>query len=85
MEFDELELPEYGEEEALADSEPLTEVSAEPETAIDEPIDTASPNEAEELREFDELELPEYGEEEVLADSEPSPKHRLSQRQLSMN
>ena len=47
MEFDELELPEYGEEEALADSEPLPEVSAEPETAIDEPIDTASLNEAE--------------------------------------
>ena len=68
MEFDELELPEYGEEEALADSEPSPEVSAEPEAAIDEPIDTASLNEAEESVEFDELELPEYGEEEALAD-----------------
>ncbi|MCY9845677.1 FimV/HubP family polar landmark protein, partial [Vibrio caribbeanicus] len=74
VEFDELELPEYGEEEALADSEPLPEASAEPEAAIDEPIDTASLNEAEEMVEFDELDLPEYGEEEALADSEPSPE-----------
>ena len=39
-------LPEYGEEEVLADSEPSPEVSVEPETAVDEPIDSSLSSEA---------------------------------------
>jgi pilus assembly protein FimV len=58
FEFDELELPEFGEEEALASME--DEPESEPEA------DTTA-LEADEEFEFDELDLPEFGEEEALA------------------
>ncbi|MEZ8106178.1 FimV/HubP family polar landmark protein, partial [Vibrio cortegadensis] len=60
QEFDELELPEYGEEDALADAfaEPSsdTDIAQEPEPATL-------------AQELDELELPEYSEQDALADA----------------
>ncbi|TKF22604.1 hypothetical protein FCV43_06220 [Vibrio genomosp. F6] len=88
QEFDELELPEYGEEDALADafSEPNSDadIAQEPlldEQLVDEPISNESVAEDSEpeapvqpsVQEFDELELPEYGEEDALADAFAEP------------
>ncbi|RJX73842.1 AAA family ATPase, partial [Vibrio sinensis] len=71
--FDDFELPEFGEEEALAD------FAAEPETGRDLPEPVTS--DADEIFNFDDLELPQFGEEEALADflSEPSQELALEQ------
>ncbi|RBW63623.1 ATPase, partial [Vibrionales bacterium C3R12] len=88
QEFDELELPEYGEEDALADafSEPSSDADIAQEPLIDEQlVDEATSNEPvtegsepeapaqSSVQEFDELELPEYGEEDALADAFAEP------------
>ncbi|WP_273978319.1 hypothetical protein, partial [Vibrio parahaemolyticus] len=59
--FDELELPEFDEEDALAS------MAAEPELPEAE-VQTAEPTaDADEEFNFDELELPEFDEEDALA------------------
>ncbi|MFA0568591.1 FimV/HubP family polar landmark protein, partial [Vibrio gallaecicus] len=70
--IDDLELPEFGEEEALADFESGLD-SEQQETAPSAVEQPAPENlQDEELDEFsfDDLELPEFGEEEALTDSE---------------
>ncbi|WP_033903858.1 hypothetical protein, partial [Vibrio parahaemolyticus] len=59
--FDELELPEFVEEDALAS------MAAEPELPESEVQAAAPTAEAEEEFNFDELELPEFDEEDALA------------------
>ncbi len=69
-ELDELDLPEYTEEDALADAqlEPVAESEVEPE------LDLASDLEEEEaFTELNELDLPEYTEEDALADAQLEP------------
>ncbi|MFH4401156.1 FimV/HubP family polar landmark protein [Vibrio diabolicus] len=70
--FDELELPEFGEEDALASmaGEPTLDESEsiEPERSAAE-----SATEAEEEFDFDELELPEFSEEDALASMADEP------------
>ncbi|MGR4992342.1 hypothetical protein ACPV3U_22630, partial [Vibrio rotiferianus] len=65
--FDELDLPEFGEEDALAS---VAEEPSEPEVES-QPEQPAA--EAEEFN-FDELDLPEFGEEDAMASmvEEPS-------------
>ncbi|MFW1208315.1 FimV/HubP family polar landmark protein [Vibrio parahaemolyticus] len=66
--FDELELPEFDEEDALAS------MTAEPELPEAE-VQTAEPTaEAEEEFNFDELELPEFDEEDALASMADEPE-----------
>ncbi|ENO1788390.1 AAA family ATPase [Vibrio vulnificus] len=63
IEFDESELPEFGEEDALsamADEPSLADFE------LDEPVEEGEIDLADEV-EFDELELPEFGEDEALA------------------
>ncbi|HHX8269951.1 TPA: FimV/HubP family polar landmark protein [Vibrio diabolicus] len=64
--FDELDLPEFSEEDALASmvGEPAFD---EPESIEPERSEAESATEAEEEFNFDELELPEFGEEDALA------------------
>ncbi|MCE9844845.1 FimV/HubP family polar landmark protein [Vibrio antiquarius] len=64
--FDELELPEFSEEDALASmaDEPAF---GEPESVEPERSEAESATEAEEEFDFDELELPEFSEEDALA------------------
>ncbi|MDU9592702.1 MULTISPECIES: FimV/HubP family polar landmark protein [Vibrio] len=64
--FDELELPEFGEEDALAS---MADESALDESESIEPerSEAESATEAEEEFDFDELELPEFSEEDALA------------------
>ncbi|NVC50135.1 FimV/HubP family polar landmark protein [Vibrio diabolicus] len=64
--FDELELPEFSEEDALASmaDEPAFD---EPEPVEPERSETESSTEAEEELNFDELDLPEFSEEDALA------------------
>ncbi|MCR9547704.1 FimV/HubP family polar landmark protein [Vibrio antiquarius] len=66
FDFDELELPEFSEEDALASmaGEPTFD---DPESIEPERSEADSATEAEEEFDFDELELPEFGEEEALA------------------
>ncbi|EGR0410197.1 hypothetical protein FG168_02255 [Vibrio cholerae] len=68
--LNELDLPEYTEEDALADAqlEPAVESEVEPE------LELASDLEEEEaFTELDELDLPEYTEEDALADAQLEP------------
>ncbi|RTZ16350.1 AAA family ATPase, partial [Vibrio aquaticus] len=70
------ELPEYSEEEALADAFAEPDMP-EPELSQPEPVEAEEP-----ALELDDLELPEYSEEEALADAftEPDmPEPELSQ------
>ena len=73
MEFDELKLPEYGEEEALADSESSPESVAEPELAVDEPIDSAPLNESDDASKLSSVDetSSESGKPELLYNNEP--------------
>ncbi|WP_316685485.1 FimV/HubP family polar landmark protein, partial [Vibrio sp. 1-2-3a] len=66
FDFDELELPEFSEEDALASmaGEPTLD---EPESIEPERSEAESVTEAEEEFDFDELELPEFSEEDALA------------------
>ncbi|EME3968457.1 AAA family ATPase [Vibrio fluvialis] len=75
-EFDDLELPEYSEEDALADAIAQPELSGEPEAEVKEENLAAefADVQAEDEYEFDDLELPEYSEEDVLADAIAQPE-----------
>ncbi|EKF9439615.1 hypothetical protein XV76_10090 [Vibrio cholerae] len=68
--LNELDLPEYTEEDALADAqlEPATESEVEPELEL-----ASEPAEEEAFTELDELDLPEYTEEDALADAQLEP------------
>ncbi|HGF7229786.1 polar hub landmark protein HubP [Vibrio cholerae] len=65
--LNELDLPEYTEEDALADAqlEPAVESEVEPELEL-----ASEPAEEEAFTELDELDLPEYTEEDALADAQ---------------
>ncbi|MFK9194227.1 hypothetical protein ACJEI6_25545, partial [Escherichia coli] len=65
-EFNELDLPEYTEEDALADAqlEPVAESEVEPELEL-----VSEPVTEEAFTELNELDLPEYTEEDALADA----------------
>ncbi|MDV2305867.1 polar hub landmark protein HubP [Vibrio cholerae] len=69
-ELNELDLPEYTEEDALADAqlEPAAESEVEPELEL-----ATEPAEEEVFTELDELDLPEYTEEDALADAQLEP------------
>ncbi|EKG1749279.1 aspartate-semialdehyde dehydrogenase [Vibrio cholerae] len=69
-ELNELDLPEYTEEDALADAqlEPAAESEVEPELEL-----ASEPAEEEAFTELDELDLPEYTEEDALADAQLEP------------
>ncbi|MBY7861074.1 hypothetical protein KW419_23070, partial [Vibrio fluvialis] len=69
FEFDDLELPEYSEEDALADAMAQPELSDEPEVKEEGLAADFANVQAEDELEFDDLELPEYSEEDALADS----------------
>ncbi len=68
--LNELDLPEYTEEDALADAqlEPAAESEVEPELEL-----ASEPVEEEAFTELDELDLPEYTEEDSLADAQLEP------------
>ncbi|HDZ9535427.1 TPA: hypothetical protein RUZ93_003041 [Vibrio cholerae] len=68
--LNELDLPEYTEEDALADAqlEPAVESEVEPELEL-----ASEPVEEEAFTELDELDLPEYTEEDALADAQLEP------------
>ncbi len=68
--LNELDLPEYTEEDALADAqlEPAAESEVEPELEL-----ASEPAEEEAFTELDELDLPEYTEEDALADAQLEP------------
>ncbi len=68
--LNELDLPEYTEEDALADAqlEPVAESEVEPELEL-----ASEPAEEEAFTELDELDLPEYTEEDALADAQLEP------------
>ncbi len=68
--LNELDLPEYTEEDALADVqlEPATESDVEPELELASDLD-----EEEAFTELNELDLPEYTEEDALADAQLEP------------
>ncbi|MBY8318466.1 hypothetical protein KW543_22330, partial [Vibrio fluvialis] len=67
FEFDDLELPEYSEEDALADAIAQPELSGEPEAEVKEENLAAefAGAQAEDEFEFDDLDLPEYSEEDA--------------------
>ncbi|HFC9210193.1 TPA: polar hub landmark protein HubP [Vibrio cholerae] len=68
--LNELDLPEYTEEDSLADAqlEPATESEVEPELELASDLD-----EEEAFTELNELDLPEYTEEDALADAQLEP------------
>ncbi|HFG2193743.1 TPA: polar hub landmark protein HubP [Vibrio cholerae] len=68
--LNELDLPEYTEEDALADAqlEPAAESEVEPELEL-----ASEPAEEEAFTELNELDLPEYTEEDALADAQLEP------------
>ncbi len=68
--LNELDLPEYTEEDALADTqlEPATESDVEPELEL-----ASEPAEEEAFTELNEFDLPEYTEEDALADAQLEP------------
>ncbi|TNZ78923.1 FimV/HubP family polar landmark protein [Vibrio parahaemolyticus] len=75
--FDELELPEFDEEDALAS------MTAEPELPEAE-VQTAEPTaDAEEEFNFDELELPEFDEEDALASMAAEPELPEAEREAA--
>ncbi|EOG9059656.1 FimV/HubP family polar landmark protein [Vibrio fluvialis] len=73
-EFDDLELPEYSEEDALADAMAQPELSGEPEVKEQDLAAELADAQAEDEFEFDDLELPEYSEEDALADAMAQPE-----------
>ncbi|MBE3909394.1 AAA family ATPase [Vibrio parahaemolyticus] len=75
--FDELELPEFDEEDALAS------MAAEPELPESEVQAAAPTAEAEEEFNFDELELPEFDEEDALASMADEPELPESEREAA--
>ncbi|MBY7816743.1 AAA family ATPase [Vibrio fluvialis] len=73
-ELDDLELPEYSEEDALADAMAQPELSGEPEVKEQDLAAEFADAQAEDEFEFDDLELPEYSEEDALADAMAQPE-----------
>ncbi|EOB2571498.1 FimV/HubP family polar landmark protein [Vibrio fluvialis] len=73
-EFDDLDLPEYSEEDALADAIAQPELSGEPEVKEQDLAAELADVQAEDESEFDDLELPEYSEEDALADAIAQPE-----------
>ncbi|MFV0488708.1 MAG: FimV/HubP family polar landmark protein, partial [Vibrio fluvialis] len=69
FDFDELELAEDSEEDALADAMAQPDLSGEPEVKEEGLAAEFADAQAEDEFEFDDLELPEYSEEDALADS----------------
>ncbi|MBY7962075.1 AAA family ATPase [Vibrio fluvialis] len=74
FDFDELELAEYSEEDALADAVAQPELSGEPEVREQDFAAELADVQAEDEFEFDDLELPEYSEEDALADAVTQPE-----------
>ncbi|ELW1729174.1 AAA family ATPase [Vibrio fluvialis] len=74
FEFDDLELPEYSEEDALADAMAQPELSGEPEVKEQDLAAELADVQAEDELEFGDLELPEYSEEDALADAIAQPE-----------
>jgi pilus assembly protein FimV len=76
FDFDELELAEYSEEDALADAMAQPELSGEPEVEVKEENLAAEfvGAQADDEFEFDDLDLPEYSEEDTLADAMAQPE-----------
>ncbi|MBL4277915.1 AAA family ATPase [Vibrio fluvialis] len=74
FEFDDLELPEYSEEDVLADAVTQPELSGEPEVKEQDLAAELADTQAEDEFEFDDLELPEYSEEDALADAMVQPE-----------
>ncbi len=74
FEFDDLELPEYSEEDALADAITQPELSGEPEVKEEGLAADFADAQAEDELEFDDLELPEYSEEDALVDAVAQPE-----------
>ncbi|EOB6259125.1 FimV/HubP family polar landmark protein [Vibrio fluvialis] len=74
FDFDELELAEYSEEDALADAMAQPELSGEPEVKEEGLAADFADAQAEEEFEFDDLDLPEYSEEDTLADAMAQPE-----------
>ncbi|ENP8331843.1 AAA family ATPase [Vibrio alginolyticus] len=76
--FDELDLPEFSEEDALASmaGEPALETS---ESVESEQVEAGLPTESEEEFNFDELDLPEFSEEDALASMAGEPALETSE------
>ncbi|BCG18443.1 FimV/HubP family polar landmark protein [Vibrio alginolyticus] len=76
--FDELDLPEFSEEDALASmaGEPALETS---ESVEPEQVEADLPTESEEEFNFDELDLPEFSEEDALASMADEPELETSE------
>ncbi|EKO3491861.1 AAA family ATPase [Vibrio fluvialis] len=74
FEFDDLELPEYSEEDTLADAIAQPELSGEPEVKEEGLAADFADAQADDEFEFDDLELPEYSEEDALADAMAQPE-----------
>ncbi|WP_447027253.1 FimV/HubP family polar landmark protein [Vibrio alginolyticus] len=76
--FDELDLPEFSEEDALASmaGEPALETS---ESVESEQVEAGLPTESEEEFNFDELDLPEFSEEDALASMTDEPELETSE------
>ncbi|EKO3955701.1 FimV/HubP family polar landmark protein [Vibrio fluvialis] len=74
FELDDLDLPEYSEEDALADAMAQPELSDEPEVKEEGLAADFADAQAEDEFEFDDLDLPEYSEEDALADAIAQPE-----------
>ncbi|WP_182016277.1 FimV/HubP family polar landmark protein [Vibrio alginolyticus] len=76
--FDELDLPEFSEEDALASmaGEPALETS---ESVESEQVEAGLPTESEDEFNFDELDLPEFSEEDALASMVDEPELETSE------
>ncbi|MBY7919212.1 AAA family ATPase [Vibrio fluvialis] len=74
FDFDELELAEYSEEDALADAMAQPELPGEPEVKEQDLAAELADAQADDEFEFYGLELPEYSEEDALADAMAQPE-----------
>ncbi|EKO3378346.1 AAA family ATPase [Vibrio fluvialis] len=74
FDFDELELAEDSEEDALADGMAQPELPGEPEVKEQDLAAELADAQADDDFEFDDLELPEYSEEDALADAMAQPE-----------
>ncbi|MCG6420147.1 AAA family ATPase [Vibrio fluvialis] len=74
FDFDEFELPEYSEEDALADAMAQPELPGEPEVKEQDLAAELPDAQADDEFEFHALELPEYSEEDALADAIAHPE-----------
>ncbi|EKO3449242.1 AAA family ATPase [Vibrio fluvialis] len=85
FDFDELELAEYSEEDALADAMAQPELSGEPEAEVKEENLAAefADAQADDEYELDDLELPEYSEEDAMAQPELSGEPEVKEQDLA--